>query len=306
MNVIFGAMGRHNFGDMLMPHVIEKMLPNINFTVADLIASDMTEYGGHKVESISSFFDCEEPVNVIHGGGDTGTCGMVDALKMLSAKNYDKRYDDILIGYVLSKSVFKNAGKFITNSIGAVSDYSAPILSEFDYTSCRDLKSCGYGGAHVPDCAVMVRELFDDKIQSHNIYNFDYIAVQMNAKFIKKNQREVEERISKLVKETRLPIVFFCAGTAPWHDSLEVYKDKFPNHIYCDDFNIWSICNVIANAKMYVGTSLHARIIAMLYDVPRVSLEDLDKVKFFIDEWDGRDDLIQCYKNSIKEWASIL
>ena len=93
-----------------------------------------------------------------------------------------------------------------------------------------------------------------------------------------------------------MPILFFCAGVATDHDSLDLYKEKFKNlptdkvHFF-DGLTIWDICNVISNAKLVIGTSLHVRILSQQFLRPRVTLSAWTKHKAFIEKWDNINNL---------------
>jgi hypothetical protein len=277
--VLFGATGRHNFGDLLMPHIIQRLMPERECVVADLLERDMTQYGGHKIESIASLFDSDETINVIINGGEVGGCTLTQSAQMLSVSESEVSawgHHDLELGYILPKSLFRNPGVFVANSIGGISPQAREYLADYDY----------------------VRESLGD-----------YIAVQVSEAVLKVSGRDIREQLESLMSEMGLPVVLFCAGIAPGHDSLEAYVGELPGMAwYFDDFNIWSICNVVANAKIFVGTSLHARIVASAYGVPRTSIGDCRKVLAFEDEWDtgDHDPLCRAYMNAFNEWSALL
>ena len=47
--VLFGAFDRHNFGDLLFPHLMTALLPGRDFQFAGLAARDLRAFGGHRV-----------------------------------------------------------------------------------------------------------------------------------------------------------------------------------------------------------------------------------------------------------------
>jgi len=120
----------------------------------------------------------------------------------------------------------------------------------------------------------------------------DYVAIQINTSILDAHGREIEEALSEFINRTSLPLVFFCAGIAPQHDSAEQYRARFMNGLeqgkiyFFDSYNIWDICHVISNATLIVGTSLHVRIIASLYERKRLTLCGDHKQNSYIDEWD--------------------
>jgi hypothetical protein len=69
--------------------------------------------------------------------------------------------------------------------------------------------------------------------------------------------------------------VFFRAGAAPWHDDLSCYQRtksrmRCPSVIFTA-LDLWTICALIANSRGYAGSSLHGRIVAMAFALPRVN-----------------------------------
>ena len=150
--IIYGAFGRHNFGDLLFPHIVHKLIEkNINeseIEFCDVVSRDMTEFGGHDVKSIANFLNYEDDVNVIHVGGEIGGCDLnipqieVKMCKPLTDEQKIevkklKKYK-MHLGYVLPKSLFKKPKTFIANSVGGLSIPYARFYKDFDYVSFRD------------------------------------------------------------------------------------------------------------------------------------------------------------------------
>jgi hypothetical protein len=80
-----------------------------------------------------------------------------------------------------------------------------------------------------------------------------------------------------VLAETGLGLVLFRAGAAPWHDDprlLEkVLRQLPPGTAQCfPSLHLWDICALIAASRGMVGSSLHGRIVALAYGLPRVSL----------------------------------
>jgi hypothetical protein len=74
-----------------------------------------------------------------------------------------------------------------------------------------------------------------------------------------------------------LGVVLLRAGAAPWHDDLDCYR-RLAARVRCasirlfGSLNIWDICALIASSRVYCGSSLHGRIVAMSFGLPRVNL----------------------------------
>lgn len=78
-----------------------------------------------------------------------------------------------------------------------------------------------------------------------------------------------------------LGVVLFRAGAAPWHDDLELLSrlqarlsaepDAVPAWLF-QSLHLWDICALLAGARLFCGSSLHARLVARAFAVPAVSL----------------------------------
>jgi polysaccharide pyruvyl transferase WcaK-like protein len=320
--ILYGAFGRHNFGDLLFPHIVHKLIKkNIHeseIEFCDVVSGDMTEFGGHNVKTIANFIDYEDGVNVIHIGGEIGGCKLSGAVKMCEPLTNEQKTEvsklkkyKMSLGYVLPKSLFKKPKTFIANSVGGLSRISAKYYTDFDYLSFRDENSCKKLNSKkincnlVPDSAILTKYFFNDIISNrssldaiktiHNKIGKEYIAVQIKKRYLTQII-SFEKVLGKIISKTNLPILFFCAGVAPGHDSLDLYKEKFKNlpndkvHFF-NSLNIWDVCNVISNAKLVIGTSLHVRILSQQFFRPRVALDVKDKHRSFIAKWDNINNL---------------
>ena len=308
--VLYGAIGRHNFGDILMAEVYEKNLRSTcdltGFDVffADILPRNMTRYGGRDVVSITSFMNDMTKTHVVHVGGEISRVGVKDALSMF---NPDPNLPELRTSewqtfvnlslssaYIVKKSLFPNPGSFVTNAIGYSSHSKGinKILADFDFVSIRDYPGTAMK-KFAPDSVITIKEIFGNKILAHKPKMFsNYIAVQFrgteNVTLVVKNLREI-------IKATSLGIVFFRAGAAPTHDKLDVYEIALKKmadigvinnvHIF-ESLNIWDITSLIANSKLAIATSLHVRIIAFAFSIPRVTFSAEPKHTSMIENWD--------------------
>lgn len=325
--ILYGAFGRHNFGDMLFPYILKSLLEsnsiNTDIEYCDIAEADMTMHGGHNVKSITDFFDYESELNLIQVGGHTANdCNPLNffphELKIKYAPFFDQK--DAKPSYILSKRAFNKPNVFVANAVGGFSASGANKLKEYDYIGFRNKNSYdksldfGLDCQFTPDCVVLLKHFYDKTISErtstsedikslHNLHRKDYIAVQINQKLLNAHSNKIIQDLENAIKETKLPLVFFCAGIAPLHDSMSLYKQKFQNSLpndmvyFFEGTNIWDICNVISNAKFVIGTSLHVRIVSTVFNVPRVTLysDHADnKANAFIEEWD----IVSHYKDN--------
>jgi polysaccharide pyruvyl transferase WcaK-like protein len=317
--ILYGAFGRHNFGDMLFPYILKSLLEsnsiNTDIEYCDIAEADMTHHGGHDVKSITDFIDYESEINLIQVGGHTANdCNPLQYFPQDIKKKYAPLFHqkDINPSYTLSKKAFNKPNVFVANAVGGFSVSGANKLKEYDYISFRNKNSYdesskfGLECQFTPDCVVLLKRFYgktvsrrtstSENIKSlHNLHGKDYIAVQINEHLLNAHSGKIIQDIKNVIKETKLPIVFFCAGIAPRHDSMKLYKRKFQNILpknmiyFFERTNVWDICNVISNAKFVIGTSLHVRIVSTVFNVPRITLYSGhadNKAKEFIEQWD--------------------
>ena len=221
--VLFGAIGRHNFGDILMAEVFEKNLRSAcdltGFDVffADILPRNMTRYGGREVAGITSFMDDTTKTHVVHVGGQTGgTCSIHCALTMfdpdpnLSERDtpeWKKFENTSKFAYIVKKSMFRSPGSFVTNTIGGYAKEADEILKDFDFVSIRDYPLRTAMKKFAPDSVITIKEIFGNKILAHKPKMFsNYIAVQFRGR---ENVTSVVKNLREIIKATSLGIVFF-------------------------------------------------------------------------------------------------
>jgi hypothetical protein len=170
-------------------------------------------------------------------------------------------------------------------------------LREARHVSVRDaqtqahLRAAGIEAALVPDPAAMVARRFGAQIHERSVCgevkavldafahgSRGYMALQFDATFGDDATLDTLAReLERAAKEAGLGIVLFRAGAAPWHDDLDVYRRLaariagVPMHLFTS-LHLWDICALIAQGRLYCGSSLHGRIVAMAFARPRINL----------------------------------
>jgi hypothetical protein len=187
--VLFGAFDRHNFGDLLFPHLLAALLPGRAFEFAGLAERDLRTFGGHRVKPLPA-----QATQLIHAGGELLTCSAWQAAVMLldpaAAAAAIARYDADpvaaaawatrelgtarTIPYVVGRDAMAPGGKLIFNAVGGVEWDALPpaqreevktALRSVDWLSVRDhvtqtaLQAEGIAAPLCPDPAVMVKQV---------------------------------------------------------------------------------------------------------------------------------------------------
>lgn len=202
--VLFGAFDRHNFGDLLFPHIVARLLMPREMLHAGLVARDLRAWGGHAVRALDELAASshEATLNLIHASGELLTCDAWEASVMLTppgcvraaiAEEQAWRHDPLAwakahLGtasrapYVISTASFPkvrlNAVSF--HAVGGAdldrrdSAFRSEVFDKIrkaNAISVRDtqtqahLRAAGIEAPLAPDPAVMVAALFGAQIR---------------------------------------------------------------------------------------------------------------------------------------------
>ncbi|QGZ58280.1 polysaccharide pyruvyl transferase family protein [Paraburkholderia acidiphila] len=214
-----------------------------------------------------------------------------------------------LAPYVLSKSALRGVRvkHLAFNAIGGVeldasnAQLRADVLAALqsaDTVSVRDRQTAALLANHgiethlIPDPATMTAVLFGTSIHRHaaslalrevrHAFPGGYAAVQFSADF--GDDATLDTLAAQLALAARahgMGIVLFRAGAAPWHDDLQVYERLAARlcaarvRVFAS-LNVWDIGALIAGSRIYCGSSLHGRIVAMAYALPRINISRPD------------------------------
>jgi hypothetical protein len=323
--ILFGAFDRHNFGDLLFPHIAAALMPEGHLVFAGLASRDLRPYGGHPVQALAQLATDwgPRPATLIHVGGELLTCSAWQAAVMLippervqhtlaylDARPQVKREwarqmlgSAALAPYTVSRTRFPGLARVIYNAVGGVdldeSDAAlrAEVLANLraaDDVSVRDLQTlaqlsaAGIRARLIPDPAVMVAALFGARIRQRaehgevaqmlGAFPQGYLAVQFSADFgDDATLSEIATQLDDAAAASGYGVVLFRAGAAPWHDDLAGFERvasrmRTPSVTVFQSLDVWDICALIAHSWAYCGSSLHGRIVAMAFALPRVNL----------------------------------
>lgn len=181
---------------------------------------------------------------------------------------------------------------------------SFDILRQANFLSVRDnlsseyLNSLNIRNILCPDIVHCIKKLLDYKIEEKILLqdiDSEYILFQCNQYYILDNSLDfIVKNIEQLIEKYNKKVYLFAAGIARHHDSIELYEqiidkidDSFKTRILIIyERNPLSLVKYIKYSQMWIGTSLHGRIVATAYSVPRISLEN-KKVAQYANLWDN-------------------
>ena len=201
--LLLGAYDRHNFGDLLFPHIAAALLPGSRPIFAGLAERDLRPFGGHRTHALVRLAAelGNLPVRIIHMGGEILTCEAWQAALMLQppaeapaliarldahpAERLDWARATLglpsLAPYVAGRRLFPRAqlihagvgGAGLQHSPPALRDEVIAALREADMVGVRDrqtlthLHAAGVPAHLMPDPAVLTAERFGATIRAH-------------------------------------------------------------------------------------------------------------------------------------------
>lgn len=216
-------------------------------------------------------------------------------------------HTDALAPYIVGRETFARASSICCNAVGGVmldsrdDAFRAEVLTTLrsaDFIGVRDmhtqsaLQAAGIAARLMPDPVSIVAELFDDRIRAHASHDAvaavrrafarGYVAVQCSADFgDDATLARLAHQLDALASSSGLGVALFRAGAATWHDDIAVYERLAARMRHRDvtvfrSLDVWDICALIAHSAGFAGSSLHGRIVAMAYALPRVNIVHSD------------------------------
>jgi len=225
--------------------------------------------------------------------------------------------------FLLDKKQFPGIESILLNSLGGSGLNAAtfekfpelkPNLQKADYFAVRDsvtlanVSKAGLRANLFPDSAILMSEFFPVEdletkvtpaVKAYVENNRgQYAFVQINKKTTRGHEQTIAAELDKVYGEGNTNLCFCPIGKALDHDDHEALQNlgklvQVP-FIYFDADTIWDIMYLIANAKCYIGTSLHGAITAMSYAVPHVGLK-VEKLSAYLGTWgvEGNKDAVE-------------
>ncbi len=215
--------------------------------------------------------------------------------------------------FVFDKSDFPGVKSVILNSLGGSGlgksvfekyDFLKVKLQSADYFAVRDqltvdnLLENGVKADLFPDSAILMSEFYPldflrtrvtKEVADYVAENAgNYVLAQINKKTTRGHEQVIASGLDEIYQKGKTEICLCPIGKALDHDDHEALQElgqlMSSPHAYFDADNIWDIMYLLANAKCYVGTSLHGAITAMSYAVPHVGLK-VEKLGAYLATW---------------------
>lgn len=161
--ILFGAFDRHNFGDLLFPHVAAALLPGRELIYAGLAARDMRPWGGHEVRALSELLASAEAgsFDLLHVGGEILTCTAWQAAVMLLPPEEAQA----TVAYLEARPQERAA--WVQGMVGSAAE--APyVASRVQWPGLRRVLYSGVGGVGLDRCEPVLRAEVLGKLRVDN------------------------------------------------------------------------------------------------------------------------------------------
>lgn len=319
-----GAYERDNFGDLLYLELMRTHTGHqLDLTFAAPIGADMTEIFGQVIPAAAPLLESTNPDVIWTVGGEVGsatlpyvyrtafgdeasgrlaTLGGAAQRELLRRATEGVLYDS---PYIPRPSAHgRNRAVLVLNSVGIGGVATATgarkvvlesTLRESSFLSVRDcgshdaLEALGIPHRLAPDLAHTLPGVHhvQPSTEQYALIHVPELAV---------TEFGLEAWASALASSAdlaRLPIRLFIAGTAPGHDRVETaerLRDALAQKTgwsveVSSSRGVWARVDEIAQASLWVGGSLHGRVVSAAYRVPRVSFRSW-KVDQYARTWD--------------------
>lgn len=320
-----GAYERDNFGDLLFQLITAEYLTDADVVFAAPFAADMAALTGDHIPAFGPLLAAERFDAVWTVGGEVGATTVGFAHKAALGAEEHARYKaadraaqrrmlaehmgpiPVESPYLPRVSAYplNRAAASVITSVGVAGVAGLPparwasvtgILREATFLSVRDRMS-----SEVLTAAGIPHSLEPDLV--HTIARTrprrgdrgDYVLFQIADNRLRRFP--LDDVIRAIVESkvmTEHPVRLFLAGTAPLHDSVETYEKIIAGVRAVDPArrieisttrDPWDRVDEIAGAYAWAGSSLHGRIVAAAYGVPRVSIAKR-KLDEYAQTWD--------------------
>lgn len=244
--------------------------------------------------------------------------------KLIGKRNAERVSAKIIQGksrypWIFSKQEYKLGNCQIIYNTVSGTDFSyfsekeqykiASYLAQADYLSVRDpltkmnLQNLNIEKVHMaPDSAIIMSDIFPknklNEMVSTEYQIFEkendskkYLVFQIGKKYAT-DEKKIAEQICQYCQERKLSLILLPIGRAGMHEDhiplRKIYEYcKNEVEVFLPKNNtIFDTMSYIANAEIFLGTSLHGNITAISYGVKTVGLDSrVKKLKFFLEEY---------------------
>lgn len=310
-----GAFDFENFGDLLFTDVLRAHLEKridveeIIYFAPKTCKMPNKEEWVHAITELEKFVREKKVDSIIVGGGDLVHLRKIRTYMPHVSENGWITYDVLYMWVIPSLVALKYEIPLVWNAPGVplhFSDTDKEIVSylcqSVRYISVRDEeakheleRAVDENKIHVvPDSVLSIKNIFK-KEQLIKIFNNLDIAVekkrfiftQFNITTTENDFENYALSLKKIRQETGWEVLIQPIGYACGDlDAIEKFKNLYGEEFIFpfQHYNQYEILALIANAALYIGTSLHGAIVANSYNVPNIVVNSshFNKIEGFV------------------------
>ncbi|WP_416305726.1 polysaccharide pyruvyl transferase family protein [Neptunicella sp. SCSIO 80796] len=323
---LLSACDRFNYGDLLFPVVAKHELSQLGhyqFHNIATIASNLYECGALPTEGYKSLLDYKnlpDNATLVVAGGQVLNANWSRLISFLRPF-YFKLYQKFQGGWLeaLAKQLFGrnqlsfpfmpsapellSRMKLVYHAVGGgipkerhLRDEVAVSFRHADYISVRETdaqraikNNFGLNAVLVPDSVMVLSDIQPKSVLPPSLTQ-PYACVQFGFHKSDGKQEIILNQLRKIYRQQKLAIGLLSIGNCAGHDDqlmvqwIKKHAD-FPVHVLpCQTID--QITSAIANATIYIGTSLHGVIVSMSYGNPFVAVNKaVKKVQAYTMVW---------------------
>lgn len=186
----------------------------------------------------------------------------------------------------------------VYNSVGGSRFFSKNqainFLHNIDFCSVRSLSDYNIFASSpitslAPDFITLLPLLFSQPFPHFTIPFNKYIFFQISKNAYLQNQSEVIKAIDLIYEKTNIPFILCPIGLAYEHEDFTALKaissKTTATHYLLKRPHIKDTIHLLANASLYIGTSLHGVVVSMSYETPYIGMRFIEKVAAYLDTW---------------------
>lgn len=196
--------------------------------------------------------------------------------------HFKKNKNTIIIYNSVGGSRFFNKNQAI-NFLHNIDFCSVRSLSDYNIFASSPITSLA------PDFITLLPLLFSQPFPHPTIPFSKYIFFQISKNAYLQNQSEVIKAIDLIYEKTNIPFILCPIGLAYEHEdftALKAISSKITATYYLlKRPHIKDTIHLLANASLYIGTSLHGVIVSMSYETPYIGMRFIEKVAAYLDTW---------------------
>lgn len=307
--LVTGAFERDNVGDLLYPLLLAEAFSEYELTLAAIAEVSTGELLKLPVVPLAGLLEKNRFDAAMIAGGAVLPLRLTDALAMNEISQQANGQDLNVPPYVpeLSRSNLNYDTPLLVNSVGTWRLRKLPVrlrrrlltelngassLTVRDLESLANLKLDGVPARLVPD-AIHALSAYWDGGEREAV-----VTLQASRELL---DRFGDALVPALVRALQQPAAthlrklrLVAAGIAPGHDSydeLAKLAAELVGHDYFEEVSVLrdrspqAFVAAISRSSLFIGHSLHGRVVASSYDVPRISF-DRPKTTLYAQCWD--------------------